>query len=304
MESSQIEDSISNSLAKLLVTPSDFPNREVVIVDDQNSLERSRRGITGESLLALDCEGIHLGRLGKISLIQVATPSCCYLFDILHQERNCEAVVFLKTLLEDETIVKIIHDCRADSDALYHLLGIELRCVHDTQSWQMELDSTPLRLNLNDTLEKFGCRQNSARRKDVYKEHPSFWATRPLTDEMVRWASEDVATLFPLRERQVQAAAAAGDDRSAARACAAASQRHADELRSAAVGTVRIHPTQVGHFVGKGGGRVRELERAARAVFLRADGGAYAVYALGGGDAAVAAAVEACRPYTVPYAKR
>ena len=38
----------------------------------------------------------------------------------------------------DETVEKIVHDCRMDSDALFHKLGITLTHVHDTQSWYMQ----------------------------------------------------------------------------------------------------------------------------------------------------------------------
>ena len=42
-------------------------------------------------------------------------------------------VELAKEVLEDGGVCKIVHDCKADSDALFHILGINLNNVHDTQ---------------------------------------------------------------------------------------------------------------------------------------------------------------------------
>ena len=103
-----------------------------------------------ETLLALDCEGWRLGRMGTLSLIQVGTESGdAFLFDVLDCPRNSEVVQWLKAILESTAVTKIVHDCRMDSDALYHLLGITLAEVHDTQACGGG------RLNLNDTLQMY-----------------------------------------------------------------------------------------------------------------------------------------------------
>ncbi|CAJ1436323.1 unnamed protein product, partial [Effrenium voratum] len=39
----------------------------------------------------------------------------------------------LKEVLEDKRVIKVMHDCRAASDVLYHSMGIELRGVFDTK---------------------------------------------------------------------------------------------------------------------------------------------------------------------------
>lgn len=39
----------------------------------------------------------------------------------------------LKSMLEDDSIVKVMHDCRQDSAALYYQMGIKLQNVFDSQ---------------------------------------------------------------------------------------------------------------------------------------------------------------------------
>jgi hypothetical protein len=275
----------------------DSPSQSVFVISDEEHLERGKSEIIGQSCLALDCEGIHLGREGQLSIVQIATTNCCFIFDVLKENSSSEMILFLKSILEDESVVKIIHDCRADSDALHHILGIDLNGVHDTQAWQMTLLPAKGRLNLNDTLTTFGCPINPARHSTVYKTNPSFWATRPLTKDMIEWASEDVNTLFLLCERQ-----AARADAEAAARCAAASRQHLDEFRACLVQVARVHPTQIGRFIGKGGANIRDLERATGATFHAMDAGAFAVYA--GGAAALDKAAAAVRAYAAPYVQR
>jgi exonuclease 3'-5' domain-containing protein 1 len=73
------------------------------------------------TVLALDCEGVDLGRSGEVCIIQLSTENLCFIFDVHELTASCELVVALTTILEDENIIKIIHDCKMDSDALFHL---------------------------------------------------------------------------------------------------------------------------------------------------------------------------------------
>ena len=56
----------------------------------------------------------------------------CYLFDVLVQTDD-SVWRELKRLLEDEDLIKVMHDCRKASAALFNDLGIRLNNVFDTQ---------------------------------------------------------------------------------------------------------------------------------------------------------------------------
>jgi exonuclease 3'-5' domain-containing protein 1 len=63
----------------------------------------------------------------------VATPKKVYLFDVL---KGGERLFFdrgLRYLLESNKIIKIMHDCRKDSEALYFQYDVTLRGVWDSQ---------------------------------------------------------------------------------------------------------------------------------------------------------------------------
>jgi hypothetical protein len=74
----------------------------------------------------------------------VALPSTSaevFLFDIVSMDQSTLELLRegLGKILADSTITKVIHDCRQDSDALFHQLGIRLENVFDTQASYMEL---------------------------------------------------------------------------------------------------------------------------------------------------------------------
>ncbi|CAD7941929.1 unnamed protein product [Amoebophrya sp. A120] len=55
----------------------------------------------------------------------------CWLVDAL--AANGQVVAAFRTLLEDASVVKVVHDCREDAAALRHQHHIRLRAVYDTQ---------------------------------------------------------------------------------------------------------------------------------------------------------------------------
>ncbi|XP_068132447.1 piRNA biogenesis protein EXD1-like [Hyperolius riggenbachi] len=82
--------------------------------------------------IGIAAAGTNVCRHGKLCWLQVASKSHVYLFDIT----ILGPTVFqrgLKTVLEDENVIKVIHDCRGLSDCLYHQYGVALSNVFDTQ---------------------------------------------------------------------------------------------------------------------------------------------------------------------------
>lgn len=103
-------------------------------MDSSDTLSRLRLALSGHPLLALDCEGVDLDRHGEISLIQFATREECFIIDVQGTSTwTADVVAVVKPVLEEKEVCKIIHGCAADSDALFHLFGIKLQNVHDTQ---------------------------------------------------------------------------------------------------------------------------------------------------------------------------
>ena len=129
------------------------------------SFQRAEIGSEQERV-AFDCEGINLSRIGTVELISICFPSLTvFLIDfggspdsIIEQQ--------VKKLFESNKILKIIHDCRTDSDALFHRHGITLRNVHDTSCYHHVITGQEHQ-SLNDVLLFNGIEANEHRDTSV-----------------------------------------------------------------------------------------------------------------------------------------
>lgn len=207
----------------------------------------------GEKVIALDVEGCYLSRLGNISIVQVATNARCYIFDVFSKNGDHPLVMWLRDLLENEAVVKVVHDCRWDSDALFHHLGIRLSNVHDTSCWHRFISQVP-DVSLNDVLSFYGLPGNIGRDKTVYERYEDFWAERPLTEQMIAWASGDTRELINVHSQQIDRASESDAERAKQ-----ASNGYLEDARSAQVITMRV--SNPGKFIGRRGANVRELQR-------------------------------------------
>ncbi|XP_017839229.1 uncharacterized protein LOC108597276 [Drosophila busckii] len=156
--------------------------------------------------VSLDCEGINLGLKGEITLIEIGTARGeAFLFDVA----SCPAMVSdggLKTLLEHEHVIKVIHDCRNDAVNLYLQFGILLRNVFDTQAAHAILQYQEngkqvykaKYISLNSLCEQYNapCNPIKDQLKQIYRRDQKFWAKRPLTREMMLYAAGDVLVLI------------------------------------------------------------------------------------------------------------
>ena len=228
--------------------------------------------------VVFDCEGVDLGRNGSVELISVCFSSKkVFLVDVGKKrgEPDREIVKAVKDLFEDPMVTKIIHDCRMDSDALYHHHGIDLHNVHDTSCFHHVITNREDK-NLNDVLVYNGLKQNAARDKSIYKRQPRFWETRPISSIMITWASSDVDRLFDVAAKQLNGIS----DRKKQLAVAKsdASIKHAREMQIATGLSVR----NPGYFIGKGGCNLRSLQqRTDTLVYQRSgtgSGGVWYVY--------------------------
>jgi DNA polymerase I-like protein with 3'-5' exonuclease and polymerase domains len=153
-------------------------------------------------IVALDVEGVDLGRNGIISLVQLAvSPNKCFLLDLLNKTKDDPLVNWLRVILESKDIVKIVHDCRMDADALRYHLEIELSNVHDTSCWHYTITGSEWD-GLNKVLSVNGIKENANHDNSVYIKDHAFWATRPLTAQMIERAVGDVTRMFELRASQ------------------------------------------------------------------------------------------------------
>ncbi|RHY46297.1 hypothetical protein DYB34_003468, partial [Aphanomyces astaci] len=202
------------------------------ITSDETEARRVVASAVRLGVVGVDCEGAALGRHGPICLVAVAVGCHVSLFDIY---TNPALMNVLKPLLEDPTTLKVLHDCRKDSDALYHQFGIALTNVFDTQvghaerqrqrglkkakqgAKYMQVSSThviPLG-NANHECIAFGdllwqCLSIEEPDKHHVKAAmtTSTWTQRPLSAQLMHYAAVDVLYLAVLYRVLVKALSA------------------------------------------------------------------------------------------------
>ncbi|CAN8062826.1 unnamed protein product [Agarophyton chilense] len=162
--------------------------------------------------VAVDCEGVALSRTGRLCLLQVASPHHVFVFDLVSSQPAHAENMFqqggLKQLLENRDVYKVMHDCRNDSDALYHQFGVKLGPVIDTQVVFAVLRTVRgmpqgLPVSLKTLLKKFTsvteqdlCMKNAI--KTSMKGDDDFWYRRPLSPQALQYARLDVQHLLSI----------------------------------------------------------------------------------------------------------
>ncbi|KAF0191513.1 MAG: ribonuclease D [Gammaproteobacteria bacterium] len=158
------------------------------------------RRISTCAWLAIDTEFIREKTyFPQLCLIQVGTPEAVFCIDPL-------ALASLGPLLEvfyDTRITKVFHAARQDLEIFYHLTGDLPRPVFDTQLAAMLLGypdqagyATLVTEVLGVTLDKAYSRTD--------------WARRPLPDDQLQYAADDVRYLVPLYQHLHRELAARG----------------------------------------------------------------------------------------------
>ncbi|KIL90089.1 hypothetical protein FAVG1_06827 [Fusarium avenaceum] len=91
-------------------------------------------------MMFVDVQGATLSRNGAISIMQIydAVDHVAYLIDVATRGQRCFTTPAkngrtLKQVLENENIIKVFFDVRADSEALYTHHSIVLQGIHDVQ---------------------------------------------------------------------------------------------------------------------------------------------------------------------------
>lgn len=181
------------------------------LINTSEQIPDAVKDLEQHSVLSLDCEGVFLSRKGLLCIVQLGTPTGhVYLFDIIVLcgepfEKG------LKRILESSSIVKIIHDCRRDSDALFHQFGVRLGNVFDTQvadiwirkNYKMAM---PKYVNSYVKLLAYYLDESVIDLTDknagteLLKRDNDVWLKRPLDPSLIGYAVTDVIHLHSLKK--------------------------------------------------------------------------------------------------------
>lgn len=182
--------------------------------------------VDGKVFIGVDCEGVNLGIKGQLTLIQIATVTGhVYIFDLI----SCPDMMnsALRDLFENQNVVKVklplrppppqpkptafvlpqvIHDCKNDSINLYQQFNVTLRGVFDTQAAHavMTYQETgkpvykvkSVALNALCQFCEAPINPMKEQLKNIYRRDQKFWSRRPLSRDMILYASGDASTLM------------------------------------------------------------------------------------------------------------
>ena len=125
----------------------------------------------------------------QLGIVQMGTPADCWALDCL----TGMDVAALRSLLEDESVVKILHDARQDLTHLHHYAGAAPRNVFDTQL-AAAFAGFPGGIGLQKLLFE-ACDVGLPK-----TETCTDWTQRPLSEAQVKYALDDVRYLPALRD--------------------------------------------------------------------------------------------------------
>ncbi|XP_053330421.1 piRNA biogenesis protein EXD1 [Spea bombifrons] len=202
---------VINFLSTFFSVPVDEEEVEYTVIDQfQPIFGPAVRHLQNQKVLGIGAVGLNLCRHGKICWLQVASKSRAYLFDVLILGPK----IFkngLQVVLEDKSILKVIHDCRWLGDFLSHQYGVVLSNVFDTQVADVYLFSVgtggflPHRTSsLKECLTRYLNMPPSrvsflTQRHTLEKDNPSIWFDRPLAPSLHKVLALEVMHLLTLR---------------------------------------------------------------------------------------------------------
>lgn len=180
MQEKTLQSTISNELTAQL--PALYFKGEVVIVDREEQIEEACRDLASHKLIGFDTEtrpSFKAGVSYKVSLLQLSSPTRCYLFRLNKIPFDRE----IQRLLESENVIKIGADVAGDIRSLNELRHFKDRGFLDLQSiiWEWGIEEKSLRKMSALTL---GQRISKAQRL-------SNWEAASLTPQQQTYAATD-----------------------------------------------------------------------------------------------------------------
>jgi stage III sporulation protein AA len=155
--------------------------------------------ILNQDIIAVDCEGVNLGPEGQLCLIQVGTGRTVYLFDLCADDRKT-VIDMLKLVFKGAKPKKILHDAHNDNEAML-LEDIVNENYEDTQVLYGNLMTlkgiSEKKIGLKPLMKQYGFNHELKKTiHDSYAKDPALWSRRPLTEEKIEYAAQDVVHLL------------------------------------------------------------------------------------------------------------
>lgn len=158
-------------------------------------------------VVAFSCAGVDLSAIegGELCLLQLAVATTSYVFDILSLRG---VPCGLKTLLEDVSTIKLVHDVYDDAAALYAQHKVRICGTFDTQLAFEVCHPKELWSSLGDALREFAkddysssTHSNISWAKTANTQDPDIYRRRPLSPKLLECSVSEVKLLLECQEK-------------------------------------------------------------------------------------------------------
>ncbi len=190
-------DSSSSSIKDL--TPYSIGNRKIKIIQNNSDLNNAINTIQSSKIIAFDSEQRPTFKKNQpsngIALIQLSNANECYLIQV----KKINNINPLIKLLENENIIKVGINLKGDKEALY-------------EQYSLKMKST---IDLDEIFNKLTAKQNIGAKKasmiflkqDLQKSKKatiSNWEISSLSEQQIKYASEDASVVFDIIIRLIK----------------------------------------------------------------------------------------------------
>ncbi len=166
----------------------------MILIENAFQLEQAEKEINAADILAVDIETFDhrsMNELGQVRLIQVGTPSECYVFDLF----QTGFPAFIKQVCADPKKTKILHYALFDMSHLMHHYHVRFENTFCTYLASRVLSAgLTVRNSLKDVTKRY-------LDMDLDKEEQASDWGGVLTESQLGYAAKDVDVLLPLFEK-------------------------------------------------------------------------------------------------------
>lgn len=168
--------------------------KTIFFIDTEDDVNFLIDSLENKTILGIDTEfDWRTTYFPVLSLIQIATTNKIFLIDCL----KCKKLEKLKSILEDQERLIIFHSSRSDATVLYTNLKLKVKNVYDIQAAEKIISG-------GDTKNYASLVKKYFNFSLIKSETNSNWLKRPLSNDQIEYAADDVNFLIEIYKKQIK----------------------------------------------------------------------------------------------------
>ena len=170
-------------------------NQKIVYIKNDSQLLELVEEISNIDEISIDTEFTWRNTyFPRLSLIQIGSAEILYIIDPLVIEKLDN----LNSIFEDNEITKVFHSSRGDMAVLKNSIGSSFKNIYDTQIAQKLISNEIDQISYKNLVEFYFYKNLSKSQTN------SDWEKRPLSEEQILYAAEDIKYLLTIKKIQLK----------------------------------------------------------------------------------------------------